>query len=156
MLSDVDLVINPACLISCLNSVTICSAVFLPCFKFSSLHIASWTRSADWNALHTSAKKAPKVGYTSFPVTGFSMLSRYSSRQSLASFSFIYDRTNPILSLSIVHISLFMSKYTRHSCKNALIFVLLPLKGIGLFKPYSFTCALGSCKMSLLWVQQVW
>ena len=51
ILSDVDLVVSPACPINCLNSVTSCSAVFLPCFKFSSLQIASWTQSADWNAL---------------------------------------------------------------------------------------------------------
>ena len=76
MLSEVDLVVNPACPINCLNSVMICLAVFLPCFRFSNLHSASWTRSADWNALCTSVKKAPKVGYAIFSVAGSLMLLR--------------------------------------------------------------------------------
>ena len=109
MLSDVVLVINPACPMSCLNSITTCSAVCFPCFKLSNLHSASWTRSADQNALRTSAKKVPKVGYTSFPVAGSSISSRYSSHQSLASFSFMYDKTKPILSLSVIYTSSFMS-----------------------------------------------
>ena len=37
MLSDVVLVVNPACPISCLNSITTCSTVFFPCSKFSNL-----------------------------------------------------------------------------------------------------------------------
>ena len=35
-----------------------------------------------------------------------------------------------------------MSMYMRHSCKNALIFILSPLKGVGLFRPYSFVVVL--------------
>ena len=66
MLSNMVLVINPACPMSCLNSVTTCSAVFFPCFKLSNLHSASWTWSADQNALRTSAKRCQKSGTPAF------------------------------------------------------------------------------------------